>query len=280
MEAPFHEDPAERQPLEYVEESELDMMEDDEVDVNAIAFDNPVAPDAIEEVTEEHIEEVTEEHIEEEVPELPVELIVVSPKDIVNISPVEERRTESVINDGRLSSRGSPTQTGPSNMEKLQSLAESTSNPTRERVSDSESETRTPRRDAVLQFKNIGNRQEIDNESPPVALQVPDKPVPKLAKSTIYRQTEPQPAPSRVSVNFAMKRSSIQQEMPFVATSSPPSKPRAMMCKKHKEKPLEVVCMTDKVLICSTCALFDGHQGHQFREMAEVQSEIGERAEK
>lgn len=41
------------------------------------------------------------------------------------------------------------------------------------------------------------------------------------------------------------------------------------MCLIH-QKPLEIVCIRDKTKICSTCAIFGDHKGHEFKSLDEV----------
>ena len=41
----------------------------------------------------------------------------------------------------------------------------------------------------------------------------------------------------------------------------------------------EVVCISDRVLLCAKCALFGEHVGHQFKELSEVITEVIERAD-
>lgn len=36
------------------------------------------------------------------------------------------------------------------------------------------------------------------------------------------------------------------------------------------QKPLEIVCIRDRTKICSTCAIFGDHKGHEFKSMDEV----------
>ena len=50
------------------------------------------------------------------------------------------------------------------------------------------------------------------------------------------------------------------------------------MCRKHADKPLEIVCMTCKMLTCSMCTLFDGHKDHHYQQVTEVQKSVKERA--
>jgi hypothetical protein len=50
-------------------------------------------------------------------------------------------------------------------------------------------------------------------------------------------------------------------------------------CPKH-QRPLEVVDLTDKVLVCPKCALFGGYRGHAFKELSDVIDDVFDRAEK
>ena len=36
------------------------------------------------------------------------------------------------------------------------------------------------------------------------------------------------------------------------------------MCEEHQRK-LEIICIQDRMRICSTCALFGQHKGHEVR---------------
>ena len=98
---------------------------------------------------------------------------------------------------------------------------------------------------------------------------------------------QPEPSPRKVNRNHFPKRSTVanpQIDHSQIQPSLPPSQPAKPQskfgnCKKHKDKPLEVVCMTCSVIICSTCALFDrDHNSHRFRELNDVLSDISVRA--
>ena len=45
------------------------------------------------------------------------------------------------------------------------------------------------------------------------------------------------------------------------------------MCPEHQRK-LEIICISDRSRICSNCALFGAHKGHDIRMEAEVVNEI------
>jgi hypothetical protein len=62
--------------------------------------------------------------------------------------------------------------------------------------------------------------------------------------------------------------------------ATPKSDSKFGYCKKHKDKPNEVVCLQDKIVMCLTCAFYDGHRDHDVRPLNEVQKEISDRAEK
>ena len=44
------------------------------------------------------------------------------------------------------------------------------------------------------------------------------------------------------------------------------------LCLIH-EKPLDIVCLQDKTKICSTCAIFGKHKGHEFKKLEEVEKD-------
>ena len=54
-----------------------------------------------------------------------------------------------------------------------------------------------------------------------------------------------------------------------VQEAQPDSIPEFEMCPTHKRK-LEIICIDDKVRICSNCALFGNHKNHEFRMENEV----------
>lgn len=49
-------------------------------------------------------------------------------------------------------------------------------------------------------------------------------------------------------------------------------------CIEHKRK-LEIICITDRMRICSTCALFGSHKGHDVRMEPDVVNELTARTE-
>ena len=54
--------------------------------------------------------------------------------------------------------------------------------------------------------------------------------------------------------------------------------PAKEMCASHK-RPLEVVCVDDKVKICTNCALFGEHKNHDIRNEDDVFLELCTKAE-
>ena len=50
------------------------------------------------------------------------------------------------------------------------------------------------------------------------------------------------------------------------------------MCKEHARK-LELICIQDKRRICSMCALFGQHKGHEYLQENDVMNEISLRTE-
>ena len=50
------------------------------------------------------------------------------------------------------------------------------------------------------------------------------------------------------------------------------------MCKSHG-RPLELICVDDKIKICAQCALFGPHKGHDVRMEEEVMNEIALKVE-
>lgn len=50
------------------------------------------------------------------------------------------------------------------------------------------------------------------------------------------------------------------------------------MCPEHQRK-LEIICISDRSRICSNCALFGAHKGHDIRMENEVVNEITLRTE-
>lgn len=49
-------------------------------------------------------------------------------------------------------------------------------------------------------------------------------------------------------------------------------------CEEHNRK-LEIICIQDRMRICSTCALFGAHKGHDVRMEHEVVGELAVRTE-
>lgn len=45
------------------------------------------------------------------------------------------------------------------------------------------------------------------------------------------------------------------------------------------QKPLEIVCIRDKTKICSTCAIFGDHKGHDFKSIDEVAKDKSDRCD-
>ena len=43
------------------------------------------------------------------------------------------------------------------------------------------------------------------------------------------------------------------------------------------EKPLDIICLTDKVQICSHCAIFGGHKDHKFNTISEFEKELAKK---
>ena len=58
----------------------------------------------------------------------------------------------------------------------------------------------------------------------------------------------------------------------------PVTAPTHNLCKQHG-KPLDVICITCKERICSNCALFGNHKGHDVRAEQEVLDQINLRTE-
>ena len=50
------------------------------------------------------------------------------------------------------------------------------------------------------------------------------------------------------------------------------------VCEEHSKK-LEIICIQDKMRICSTCALFGFHKGHDVRMADDVIKELDLRTE-
>ena len=51
------------------------------------------------------------------------------------------------------------------------------------------------------------------------------------------------------------------------------------MCKKHN-KPIDIICLTDLMPVCSMCALFTGHKNHKLVPKQEMrQSKLNELSE-
>ncbi len=50
------------------------------------------------------------------------------------------------------------------------------------------------------------------------------------------------------------------------------------LCPEHMRE-LELICVTDKRKICTQCALFGTHKGHDVRQESEVAAEINMRVE-
>jgi hypothetical protein len=47
-----------------------------------------------------------------------------------------------------------------------------------------------------------------------------------------------------------------------------------MNCSDHG-KPLDIVCIKDRALLCAHCAIFGGHPNHSFRTVEEFEAEVG-----
>jgi hypothetical protein len=52
----------------------------------------------------------------------------------------------------------------------------------------------------------------------------------------------------------------------------PSAKIEEELCLVH-QKPLEVVCLVDMQKICTKCALFGQHKGHEFKSMEHIEEE-------
>lgn len=125
--------------------------------------------------------------------------------------------------------------------------------------------------------------EEVPSEEEEVVMKQP----PKGSKPPPAKQ----PRPTEVVRVLEAKKEAVQMRGSQVPKMSENPKARAeaekpkgfskeAYCKKHKEKLLDVVCMTDKTVICSSCALFDGRKNQVFREFGEVIKECKERAER
>ncbi len=62
---------------------------------------------------------------------------------------------------------------------------------------------------------------------------------------------------------------------PVAATVAEPAEDQ---CEEHNRK-LEIICIQDRMRICSTCALFGSHKGHDVRMEHEVVGELTVRTE-
>lgn len=65
---------------------------------------------------------------------------------------------------------------------------------------------------------------------------------------------------------------------PAQSSVETPKEDPTNLCHEHGRK-LEIVCINDRVRICSNCALFGKHRGHDIREEPDVVAEITERTE-
>ena len=63
-----------------------------------------------------------------------------------------------------------------------------------------------------------------------------------------------------------------------MAAKAQPEEEEDDMCPEHGRK-LEIICIQCRVRICSTCALFGGHKGHDVRMEQEVVNELTIRTE-
>lgn len=63
-----------------------------------------------------------------------------------------------------------------------------------------------------------------------------------------------------------------------VLEAAEPEVPAEDQCEEHKRK-LEIICIQDRMRICSTCALFGAHKGHDVRMEHEVVGELAVRTE-
>lgn len=268
-ELPFNDDPDDNENSHANDDDDLDLMDDDDDDINAKIDDKPVSPERLKQTRDtpryveydendklqaDEVEEpadddkVVEINAEEILPEVKIEVEKPSPKDNIRMklqkqATLAEERTKS-----------------PNRSESGREIISPTAQ-------------KSARRNADLNFKNLKLDEETSSSS---LLANPARFTTPKANTTKHAPPMDQ---RRGSVNQVAKRPPVQPvETPKVSVQQPTSK--FGNCRKHKGKPLEVVCMTDKVVICSTCALFDGHQGHQFREVNELQKEIGDRAEK
>lgn len=250
-------------------DDDLDMMDDDDDDINAQIDDKLVSPTREVEarevpLDEDYVEESAPQPIEEKEPIEEVRVDEQPPIEETPVEPIEEKVQ-------------SPQERVRQKLEKQVSLLEEKiKSPTDSRSARDVApaqEAKVSRRNADLNIKGLN----LDIDSSPSSTNAyPGRLTTPKAQTTKHAQLLDQ---RRGSVNQPNKRPPMQPvETPKVSVQQPVSK--FGNCRKHKGKPLEVVCMTDKVVICSTCALFDGHQGHQFREVNDLQKEIGDRAEK
>lgn len=63
-----------------------------------------------------------------------------------------------------------------------------------------------------------------------------------------------------------------------VVEAAEPEVPAEDQCEEHNRK-LEIICIQDRMRICSTCALFGAHKGHDVRMEHEVVGELAVRTE-
>ena len=69
----------------------------------------------------------------------------------------------------------------------------------------------------------------------------------------------------------------VVQSVKVAAKGNPPDEDDDM-CPEHNRK-LEIICIQCRVRICSTCALFGAHKGHDVRMEQEVVNELTIRTE-
>ncbi|MCQ2815695.1 MAG: hypothetical protein MJ252_00365 [archaeon] len=50
-------------------------------------------------------------------------------------------------------------------------------------------------------------------------------------------------------------------------------------CQIHSSRPLEIICLDDKIKICTNCALFGSHKGHQIISIEDFEKDISSKSE-
>ncbi len=99
------------------------------------------------------------------------------------------------------------------------------------------------------------------------------------ATGGLSASSSPSPVPSPFLPSSAKKKQQIESlALQMGSASGGGAQGGGNLCATHKRK-LEVVCVLCKERICTNCALFGKHRGHDIRTEEEIFKEISERAD-